>query len=419
MGIEIPINLPQPHSKQLDFIRSPAKRKCICAGRRGGKTTGSSILAAEQALAGHRVLDAAPTIDQTEAFWDACKRYFAEAIERGYVKKNETKRTLDLPNDGRIRAKTAWDADSLRGDYADLLILEEYSLQHPNIWDEVGSPMLLDNDGDAVFIFTPKRRNHAHAMYQRAVTDTTGRWQAWHFTSHDNPYLSAAALAEITHDMSADAYQQEIMAEFLESQGAVFRNIMASLTAPATTPEAHRAHRIVMGVDWGKQNDFTVLDIGCADCGCEVEMQRFNQIDYHFQRGKLGAAVTRWGVSEILAESNSIGEPNIEELQRSGLPVLAFQTTATTKPPLIEALALDFDRQGFVFLNDPIGRAELEAYERTVSATTGRPSYSAPEGVHDDTVMGRALMRWQMTRASGWSAWAESQLKQMETASAN
>ena len=34
---------------------------------------------------------------------------------------------------------------------------------------------------------------------------------------------------------------------------------------------------------------------------------------------------------------------------------------------------------------------ELEAYERKVSATTGRSAYSAPEGLHDDTVMARAL----------------------------
>jgi hypothetical protein len=58
--------------------------------------------------------------------------------------------------------------------------------------------MLLDNDGDAAFIFTPKRKNHAFHLYQRAVTDDTGRWAAFHFTSFDNPHLSKDALAEIT-----------------------------------------------------------------------------------------------------------------------------------------------------------------------------------------------------------------------------
>ena len=34
----------------------------------------------------------------------------------------------------------------------------------------------------------------------------------------------------------------------------------------------------------------------------------------------------------------------------------------------------------------------FEAYEMKENKTTGRPTYSAPSGMHDDTVMGRALM---------------------------
>ena len=86
-----------------------------------------------------------------------------------------------------------------------------------------------------------------------------------------------------------------------------------------------------------------------------------------------------------------MGEPIIEQLQRDGLPVRVFQTTAQTKPPLIESLALAFEREEMQWLDDPVATMELEAYERTVSPTTGRSQYSAPEGLHDDTVIARAL----------------------------
>jgi len=238
----ITVTLPKLHNKQQAFIGSNAKRRVIVAGRRGGKTTGVSILAVEAMLSGRRVLEAAPIADQTEAFWASCKKYTAPLIRAKVITKNETERRLEMAgNGGRIRCKTAFDADGLRGDYADLLILDEYSLMKPDTWDEVGAPMLLDNDGDAVFIFTPKRKNHAHSLYARALGDDTGRWKAWHFTSFDNPYLSKPALAEITADMTDDAYRQEIMAEFLENEGAVFRNIAACMTAEATTPESTRS----------------------------------------------------------------------------------------------------------------------------------------------------------------------------------
>ena len=399
MTNELIVNLPLPHEKQLSFMRSPAKRKVVCAGRRGGKTTGMVSLAVETMLRGKRVLEAAPTSDQTNVFWTGCKRALADLVSAGVVYKNETERVLEIKNGGRIRTKTAWDADSLRGDHADLLILDEYSIMNPDTWTEVGAPMLLDNDGDAVFIFTPKRKNHAHKIYHQAMGDTTGRWAAFHFTSHDNPYLSKDALEEITSDMTEETYRQEILAEFLEGEGAVFRNIAACMNAPATTPIAHVGHTLIAGVDWGKQNDFTTVSIGCTRCKAEVVRDRFNQIDYVFQRDRLKSLFAMWQPAIILAESNSIGQPNLEMLQRDGLPVIAFETTATTKPPLIENLALAFERTEWQFQDDPVWTSEIEAYERIMSHHTGRSRYSAPVGMHDDTVIARALMLWQAQRS--------------------
>ena len=58
---------------------------------------------------------------------------------------------------------------------------------------------------------------------------------------------------------------------------------------------------------------------------------------------------------------------------------------------MIESLALAFEREEVRWLGDPIATLELEAYEVKVNQHTNRASYSAPEGLHDDTVMARAL----------------------------
>jgi hypothetical protein len=120
-------------------------------------------------------------------------------------------------------------------------------------------------------------------------------------------------------------------------------------------------------------------------------------VDYVLQRGRLTALALKWGIKYILAESNSIGEPNLEMLQRdsdllrANTRIEGFDTTASSKPALIESLVLAFERAECQWLADPIWMAELEAYEMKVSPNTGRPTYAAPDGVHDDTVMGRAL----------------------------
>jgi hypothetical protein len=310
------IRLPEPHAKQRQFMRSKAKRKLVCAGRRGGKTTGMAILAIESALAGRRILEAAPTSDQTTAFWDACKAALVEPITAKKIYVNNSERLMIFPNGGRIRAKTAWDANTLRGDHADLLILDEYSIMDESAWGEVGAPMLLDNNGDAVFIFTPKSRNHAYRLYQRAVVEDDGRWEAFHFTSMDNPHLSEEALAEITSDMTEDAYRQEILAEFLENSGTVFRNIAACTTLQPSTPDKHNGHTLIAGVDLAKQKDYTTISIGCLECKEEVAIDRFNQIDYLFQIERIKSICKKWNITTVIVDSTGVGSPILEQLQR-------------------------------------------------------------------------------------------------------
>jgi hypothetical protein len=134
-----------------------------------------------------------------------------------------------------------------------------------------------------------------------------------------------------------------------------------------------------------------------------------NQIDYHLQWSRTAELYRRWEVSRALVEKNSIGEPGLEALQRAGLPVEGFDTTAVSKPPLIENLALCLERAEWQFQQDPVWTGELEAYERKVSPVTGRSTYSAPDGMHDDTVMARALMIWEATHymsPAGMVDWA-------------
>jgi len=251
--------LPEPHPEQARFIDSPAKRKVIRAGRRGGKTVGMAIMAVEKFLAGRRVLYAAPTSEQVGRFWTEVTRALAEPVDVGIFRQNVTEHIIELPGtEQRIRAKTAWNADSLRGDYADILILDEWQLMNEDAWGTVGAPMLLDRDGDAVFVYTPpslrsrsvSKANdpqHAAKMWKQAQADTTGRWGTFHFGSSQNPHISQEALAEISKDMTAVAYRQEIMAEDVdEAPGALWTRDIIEKSRVMAIPELQR---VVIGVD--------------------------------------------------------------------------------------------------------------------------------------------------------------------------
>jgi len=256
---EYEVRLPTPHIKQQEFIDHPAKRKVIRAGRRGGKTFGIAIYAVLQFLEGRRVLYAAPTQDQLDRFWTAVIRALQEPIDAGVLYKNETRHIIELRGtEQRIRAKTAWNADTLRGDFADVLIMDEWQLMNEDAWGVVGAPMLLDNDGDAVFIYTPPSLHnrsttkatdpqHAAKLFKKAKADTSGRWKTFHFSSMDNPYISKAALADISKDMTNLAYRQEILAEDIdEAPGALWTRAILEDNRVDIVPDLQR---IVVGVD--------------------------------------------------------------------------------------------------------------------------------------------------------------------------
>jgi len=317
----VTIVLPEPHAKQAEFIYSPAKRKVIRSGRCSGKTVGVAVYALLRFLAGHRVLYAAPTTEQLDRFWHTVTEALYEPIKAGVYYKNETEHVIEIPrSENRIKAKTAWSADTLRGDYADDLILEEWQLMDEEAWDRVGAPMLLDKNGNAVFIYTPpslrsrsisKARDPQHAarMFKKAQEDTTGRWATFHFTSYDNPHISQEALGDITKDMSATGFRQEIMAEDVdESPGALWKRETIEKYRVVIPPEFER---IVVAID--PSTTSTGDEAGIITAGRHED--HFYPIANDSLQGSplawATAAVTAYHLHQadcIVAESNQGGE---------------------------------------------------------------------------------------------------------------
>lgn len=321
---ELVVRLPNPHPKQIDFLRHPAKRKVVRAGRRSGKTVGMAIHAVESFLAGGRVLYAAPTADQLNTFWRHVRNALYAPIEAGIYYKNESDHVIELPHsEQRIKAKTAFNADTLRGDYADLLILDEWQLMNEDAWGVVGAPMLLDNNGDAVFVYTPPSarsagmskahdKRHAAKLYKAAQADTSGRWAAFSFTSHDNPHANQTALAEISRDMTALAYRQEIMAEDVdEIPGALWTRAILDAERVQMRPVLYR---IVVAIDPAVSAHASSNETGIIVAGVDERGHGYILEDASVRATPDGwaaaaiAAYARWEADLIVAESNQGGD---------------------------------------------------------------------------------------------------------------
>lgn len=354
MGTEFKIHLPRPHAKQIPFITESYKRKIIRGGRRGGKTKGAGIFAVKKFLAGKRILYAPPTTDQLQRFWVTVTRALHEPTEKKILYKNETEHIIEVPGtENRIRAKTAWNADTLRGDYADVLILDEWQLMNEGAWEYVGAPMLLDNDGDAIFIYTPPSLHsrsiskaddpqHAAKMYKKALEDTSGRWKAYHFTSHDNPHISKAALSEITNDMTALAYRMEIMAEDIDqAPGALWTRKTIDDYRVLKAP--HDLARIVVGVDPSATS--TGDEAGIIVAGTDGENV------YILEDDSLQGSPLTWATAAVTAYHKFMADMVIAESNQGGEMVsqVISQVDSTVLVTLVHA-----SRGKAEWLNNPI-----------------------------------------------------------------
>lgn len=403
------IKLPYPHPGQQYVIKHAKRFNWLSAGRRWRKTTLLMQLVIPALLSGKRILWAAPTYNQVRIGWGEC-RY----ATRGVVVYNSGRMEAVFEKTGGIIYFRSLDnPDNARGLTVDLALFDEIGYINPDAYYNVVRQMLLDTGGDFWGVGTPNGQNWFWLEHRRALDrDDSACWQIPSLGCEivngqivrkphplENPFLSFDELQSIFITTPINVFRQEIMAEFIKGEGQVFRRIQENLSTVEHNPDDHADHYVVAGIDWGKQNDFTAISIGCRDCRCEIYHDRFNQIDWAFQYARLEDKLKTWRVKYALVERNSIGDPGFEALQRSGLPVAGFDTTASSKPQLIENLALTIERCEIRFINDPVWTAELEAYERQVSSVTGRSSYSAPDGMHDDTVIARALMVWAATNS--------------------
>lgn len=380
------LGLPLLHPAQRQVVDEAARFNVLACGRRWGKTVLGVDRLVIPALAGKPVGWYSPTYKMLAEVWRDVRR----VLQPYATRVDKQAHRIELVSGGVWEMWSLDTPDVSRGrKYARVVIDEAAMVPHmADTWQAAIRPTLTDLEGDAWFLSTPKGMNFFRQIYARGQDPLRPDWKSWQMPTVANPFIKAGEVEAARQELPERTFAQEYLAQFLEDAGGVFRRVRACATAERATP--YRGE-FVAGLDWAQQHDFTVMVVLDAETRRVVDMNRFNQVDWAVQRGRVKTMADKWGISQIIAEHNSIGGPNIEALQREGLPVVSFETTSLSKPPLIESLALALERSELEILNDPVLVAELEAYERTISPVTGRSRYGAPEGMYDDTVMALAL----------------------------
>jgi hypothetical protein len=245
---------------QLNFFLHPAQAiihehlarfKIVAAGRRFGKTVFSVIRCYEEALAVENArgikLDSSSEViyiatDREQAkrnAWPYFKQ-FAQEIEKATgleVRTLEKTSLIYLPPElggCRIRLLGMDDPDAARGMKLRFAVLDEYADMPPRVWPEIIRPALMDVRGGALFIGTPKGRNHFYELVQSGIEeaqsaleeDREPNWAVFNFSTDDNPLINDDERKDMIREYtngSEDLFEQEIKAKFVASEGQLFK----------------------------------------------------------------------------------------------------------------------------------------------------------------------------------------------------
>ena len=184
-------------------------------------------------------------------------------------------------------------------------------------------------------------------------------------------------------------YPEDPVACFLTSGTGYFGDIAEVFTAPEGVTY-NPTHRYCGGLDFAQTTDFTALPVLDFTTKTQVDLLHIHNLSWAEQRSRIRQTCQKWHIETLLAEKNSIGSPNIEELRRLGINIQAFVTTNESKADIMSGLNEAIHYGGWRLLPLPVQKNEFNTFIAT-QLTSGVWRLAAAGEGHDDTVIGMGL----------------------------
>ena len=385
------------HKKQLQIFDNKARFKVACCGRRFGKTRGSMNWLFEHAIEDNKLEKSwwlEPVYSQSKMVFKEFKNLFQDAIKY----KNESDLIIELLNSAIVEFKSADNPDNLRGDKPKRSVLDECAKMKGETWTEVIRPALMDHKGEAIFIGTPKGQNWFHDVYIQGEDNTNSEFKSFKFTTYDNPFIDVKEIEQAKKEMPDRLFQQEIMAEFIDDIGGVFRNVRGCIGGTLEEPMMNEEY--LMGVDLAKYQDFTVICVVKKSTGHLVAYDRFNQINWSLQEQRILNMANKYKPS-IYIDQGQVGDAILEALHNKYSNIRGIKFTNENKTDMINFLSNKVEKAEISYPEIPELVEELRIYEYEV-LPSGKLRMNAPSGKHDDIVIALGLAVWQLKDGIEW-----------------
>jgi len=203
----------------VSYLEDGGKRAVAVWHRRAGKDTVALNMTAAAAV--QRVGTYWHMLPQQaqarKVIWDGINRHgkrmidqaFPEGIRESY---SNQEMKIQLANGSIWQLCGSDNFDSLVGSNPVGVVFSEFSIAKPECWDFI-RPILAENGGWALFIYTPRGKNHAYTLYEKAKMNPN--WYSEILTVEDTNAIPIQAVEEERESgMSEEMIRQEFYCSF-------------------------------------------------------------------------------------------------------------------------------------------------------------------------------------------------------------
>jgi len=215
------------HPQQYAFRKCNKRFIVVVAGRRSGKSENAKRKLVKRALTftkndNGRFFCCAPTYKQAERiYWNDLNLLIPREFQAQQPSKSDL--AIYLKNGARISVVGLDKPHRIEGEPIDGVILDEYGKMKHEAWTNSIRPGLSTRgrEGWAIFIGSPKGRNHFYQVYKDCFDPLfMNDWAGFTWTSEG--ILSPAEIEAAKRDLDRLTYEQEYLASFVNFAGRVY-----------------------------------------------------------------------------------------------------------------------------------------------------------------------------------------------------
>ena len=309
-------------------------------------------------------------------------RLIIKNCERIIKNSSQSTNTIEFINGSRIIFLSANQGENIRGfTVSGILCIDEAAY----IKDEIIlNTMAFCNTFSANIILFSTPRFKSGLFYTYFTQEGV---KVFDWSKYKNPFITEEKLEIIKKTMPLNLFRADYLGLWMEMNSDVFGDFSKIIKN-----KPYNGEKVFVGIDFGTGDgkDYTSISV-FNNNGEQVGLRYFNDKKDLNAVEEILSFLSTFNIEKCLVEKNSIGSVFSGLLKRrASFLIQEFNTTNDSKRKIIDGLVEKINKGEITLLDDMEQKIQFSSYEIQKTAT-GKITYNAANGFHDDIIMSDAL----------------------------